>query len=413
MSAGGGDFSVTVTAPSGCSWEAKSNAEFASLMSGSTGTGNGTVQLRVAANAATVRTGTVLIAGVTVAITQQGLCTYALDPTSASVPVAGGDGVLHIETTSSCSWAATTTDNFLSVIGTAQSSGRGDIVVRVAPNTGEARTGTVRVADQTFTVTQAGVQCTFGVSPLSTTVSGVGGTVRIDVSTGSACAWSVGTTSGFLTIQGESARVGSGSVQVVAGVNEASVRTGIVTVAGKVVEIVQPAKPCSYTFSPASVAALGVGETVTTTVVTDSTCPWSATTGSTFVHVLSGPGTGTGLLRLLVDTNPDASSRSATVAVADQRLTITQASNPDCRIFSLTTEVLIGAAGGTASLSVFAMPSSCGWDVTVPSFVTLISAPRGVGSGSVTVSVAANPGTTQRTGLIRIGNLTVRITQAP
>jgi Zn-dependent metalloprotease len=65
--------SVSVTATAGCSWSAVSNASFITITSGSSGTGNGTVNYSVAANTATTsRTGTLTIAGLTFTVTQAG-----------------------------------------------------------------------------------------------------------------------------------------------------------------------------------------------------------------------------------------------------------------------------------------------------------------------------------------------------
>jgi pseudomonalisin len=62
---------VGVTAPSGCSWTAWSNAAWLTITSGNSGNGNGTVSYSVAANAGTTQlSGTLTIAGQTFTITQ-------------------------------------------------------------------------------------------------------------------------------------------------------------------------------------------------------------------------------------------------------------------------------------------------------------------------------------------------------
>jgi PKD repeat protein len=71
--ASGGSSSVSVKAPSGCAWQAVSNDSWITITSGSTGSGNGTVNYSVAANASTSqRTGTMTIAGQTFTVTQAG-----------------------------------------------------------------------------------------------------------------------------------------------------------------------------------------------------------------------------------------------------------------------------------------------------------------------------------------------------
>jgi hypothetical protein len=66
-----GSYSVTVTAGTGCTWAAASNATWISLTSGTSGTGNGTVIYTVATSKSTTpRTGTLTIAGRTITVTQ-------------------------------------------------------------------------------------------------------------------------------------------------------------------------------------------------------------------------------------------------------------------------------------------------------------------------------------------------------
>jgi hypothetical protein len=72
----GGIGSVSVTAQSGCPWTATSNDSWITITSGSSGTGNGTVNYSVSANAETSqRTGTITIAGETFTVTQEGIST--------------------------------------------------------------------------------------------------------------------------------------------------------------------------------------------------------------------------------------------------------------------------------------------------------------------------------------------------
>lgn len=61
----GGTGSVPVTSPGGCGWTASSNAAWITITVGMSGSGNGTVQYNVAANAGSPRTGTLTIAGLT------------------------------------------------------------------------------------------------------------------------------------------------------------------------------------------------------------------------------------------------------------------------------------------------------------------------------------------------------------
>jgi len=73
IAAAGASGTVTVTAGAGCAWTAVSNAGFITVLSGASGTGNGSVGYSVAANPSTSpRSGTVTIAGQTFTVNQAG-----------------------------------------------------------------------------------------------------------------------------------------------------------------------------------------------------------------------------------------------------------------------------------------------------------------------------------------------------
>ena len=79
FNASGAAGSVGVTAANGCSWSASSNASWISILSGGSGSGNGTVGYSVAANPnGTSRTGTLNAAGTLIAVTQQGVSQFNL-----------------------------------------------------------------------------------------------------------------------------------------------------------------------------------------------------------------------------------------------------------------------------------------------------------------------------------------------
>jgi len=158
--AGGGTGSVGVTAGSGCTWTASSNASWISVTAGALGNGNGTVQYSVTASTSTSsRTGTLTIAGLTFTVTQTGAapaCTYSISPATASPGAAATTGSVAVTATSGCSWTAASSAGWISITSGASGTGNGTVGYSVAANTGaSSRTGTLTIAGQTFTVTQA------------------------------------------------------------------------------------------------------------------------------------------------------------------------------------------------------------------------------------------------------------------
>lgn len=86
-----------------------------------------------------------------------GTCTFSISPTSASSPATGGTGTVTVTAGAGCAWTASSNATFITITSGTSGSGNGTVNYSVAsnPNT-TARTGTLTIAGQTFTVTQAG-----------------------------------------------------------------------------------------------------------------------------------------------------------------------------------------------------------------------------------------------------------------
>jgi hypothetical protein len=155
---GGGNATVSVTAPSGCSWDASTASSWITV-SPASGSGNGTATLTAASNiTSSARTDVVTVAGQTVTVSQPlpSACTGTLSPRSATMPQAGGTGSMSLTAADSCSWTVKADATW---IKPAKSSGTGSgaIGYTVDPNTGKrSRSGTMTVAGQAFTVKQEG-----------------------------------------------------------------------------------------------------------------------------------------------------------------------------------------------------------------------------------------------------------------
>lgn len=75
FTAGGGDGAIDVITSSTCAWTATTTDSWIVIISGSSGTGNGTVSYRVATNTSIERTGTITVGGKQFAISQQAVST--------------------------------------------------------------------------------------------------------------------------------------------------------------------------------------------------------------------------------------------------------------------------------------------------------------------------------------------------
>ncbi len=158
--------SASVTVASGCAWTASSSVAWVTVIAGASGTGNGSVAFRVAANPGGVRTGTVTVAGQTFTVTQAAAvrprpadpaCTYAISPTSVSMDEKKGNGTVNVSAGTGCAWTASSNASWIAVKSGASGNGSGSVTFEVSKNDDDDdRTGTLTIAGQTFTVRQQG-----------------------------------------------------------------------------------------------------------------------------------------------------------------------------------------------------------------------------------------------------------------
>jgi hypothetical protein len=162
FAASGGTGSVDVIAAPGCDWTSSSNDAWIHLTSGVAGSGQGSVTYTVDPNpSASPRTGSMAIAypGQTFTVTQSGLgaCTYSVSPPLIRTHRATGTGRVTISAAPGCPWTAQSHVPWLTIASGARGTGNGVVTYRLAPNggRGRGRRGTMTIAGQDLTVTQA------------------------------------------------------------------------------------------------------------------------------------------------------------------------------------------------------------------------------------------------------------------
>ena len=139
------------------------------------------------------RSGTLTIGGQTFTVTQAAApCTYSISPTSQTVSASPANGSTSVTAPAGCAWTAVSNDTgWLTVTSGATGSGDGSVGFSATGNASTTqRVGTLTVAGQTFTVTQAGVGCTFTLSTSSLSVAAAGGTGSTNVTAPAGCPWS-------------------------------------------------------------------------------------------------------------------------------------------------------------------------------------------------------------------------------
>jgi hypothetical protein len=393
-------------------------------------------------------------------------CTYTISPTTASVSAAGGTGAVTVTAASGCSWTALSNVSWITVTSGSSGSGNGTVGYSVAANaTGSARTGTMTIAGQTFTVAQNGsldlgsaldntslVWTTGGNAPFTsqTTTYYYGGSAAQTGSIGDnqstylstsvtgpgtlSFSWKVSSEEDFdffnVYLDGVLKYYWSGESSWFR--SELTIPSGTHTVkweyvkdadvssgqdAGWVDDVVfTPATSCTCTLTPTSFSFSASGSTGTVSVTTSSSsCSWSATSNNTsWITITAGSsGTGNGTVGYSVSANATGSARTGTMTIGGQTFTVTQNGATSCTYTLTPTSFSFSASGSTGTVAVTTSSSSCSWSATSnnTSWITITAGSSGTGNGTVFYSVSANATGSARTGTMTIGGQTFTVTQ--
>ena len=258
VSAAGASESVTVTCPGGCKWIGSSNEPWITVTSGRTGNGNGAVNFTVAANAGNARTGTIAIAGQVFTITQGSGCAVSLDPASQNAPAVASSSSFAVTAASSCAWNALSSAPWI-ILSNGSGTGSGSVGFMVAANPGPARSGTIDVNGQLFTINQAN-GCAFTLTPASQTVAAGGAAHSVTVTASDrACAWTALSNAPWITVNSGASGTGGGTVNYTVPANAGPVRSGTMTIAGQTFSVNQESNCPAITLTPESLPAGAIG----------------------------------------------------------------------------------------------------------------------------------------------------------
>jgi hypothetical protein len=256
-------------------------------------------------------------------------CTYGVTPLSPSVGAAAStNNILTVTAGTSCTWTAVSNASWITVTAGASGAGNGSVTYSAAANTSTSpRSGSLTVAGQTINVTQAGA-CGFTLTPTTQTVGAAASTNNsITVTTGGACGWTAASNTSWITVTSGAAGTGAGSVKFSVAANTSTIsRNGSLTVAGQTFNVTQSGVACSFTIAPTTQTVGADGGPSTASVTANgSTCQWTASTGTSWITITNGTsGTGSGTVSYAVAANTTQSSRSGSLTIAGQTLTVSQ-----------------------------------------------------------------------------------------
>jgi uncharacterized protein (TIGR03437 family) len=350
---GGTGAAINVTAGAGCAWTASSPVDWVRITSGASGTGNGTINLTVAANGGPARSALLTLAQRPYTISQAGNCAVTLNAATRTFTAPAATSTLNVTAAASCAWMAISNVNWLTITSGASGTGNGIVGYSVAINPGGARVGTLTIGGVTHTVTQNAAACTYTLSPGTQQVNGPGGSGSVQVTTASHCTWTATSGAGWLALEGMTAGLGSGMVTFLAAPNPGPARSGALTIGGQTFTANQESG-CQFQLSATQLRAAAAGESLSLTIGSLTGCQWTAVSNADWIKLNNGAqGSGTGTVRFEVGPNTGV-ARTGTLTVAGQALTLSQAADvtsPDLVLASLNPPYA-NAGGGEFELTV-------------------------------------------------------------
>jgi uncharacterized protein (TIGR03437 family) len=248
------------------------------------------------------------------------------------VTAAAATGSFGVSASTACGkWTPTSSVNWIGVVYGQSGTGDGSVGYKIDASTlYKARTGTISVAataptTSTFTVTQDGANCSYTFTPPNGSVPQAGGSQTLSVAT--SCTWSASTTTSWIAINA-GGTTGNGTLSyTVAPNNSVASRTGSILINDQTYMVTQLGTGCSYTVAPltANYNASG-GQGQVTVQTNDISCAWTVQNSVPWItNVTSTATSGNGTVSYGVAAANTSTSRTATLVVAGQNVTVNQA----------------------------------------------------------------------------------------
>lgn len=274
-------------------------------------------------------------------------CAYAVAAEPDDFDRDGGNGKLTITTTAGCKWTIKSDASWVAIEGPLQGEGAATVKFSTASNDDASdRRMTLAVADKSAAISQRGQgDCTFQISPVTSTIPRSPWTSDINVTTGRGCRWTAASDTPWVRLRGTGGS-GSGTLTYEADFNPetryAVTRTAVIGIrwttptAGQNVRVTQWGDcnialgvPGGSGYASDTLNVGAAGGTFHYFVLTDPFmgCAWTVESNDSWVsvtsprlHQVSG---GDGDLHFTIPANTSV-SRRAVITIGDKPLTIIQ-----------------------------------------------------------------------------------------
>jgi hypothetical protein len=255
--------------------------------------------------------------------------------------------------------------------------------------------------------------CAYTVSPAQIDVGNQGAAGTLAIRTPGACAWTVESSAGWVSLAGDGSGNGDANLAYTVAAHEGFDFRYATLTAGR--PLPPPQAVCAYSVSPAAVASPQTGGPGSIAVAAPAGCGWSATSQAAWLTITSGAsGSGSGAFGFQVAANNASASRTGSLSAAGQTITVTQAGTgppQNCTFTVAPTSASFPATGGVGTITVTA-PAGCAWTArSEDSWIVITTGASGSGNGLVTYTVAPRTSKGDRDGRLTVAGRRVDISQ--
>lgn len=240
-------------------------------------------------------------------------CTFSVAAPVTSFGPSGGTGTASVTTTNGCAWTAASQVDWIRV-GSESHTGSGSVTFTVTESAEPApRTASLSIASQPLAISQEAAAgpppagCSVALSASPDDYERDGGPGQLRISTAAGCPWALSQDASWLTIRGPLQGSGPATLALDVAANDdlparrLSIRSGSASLV-----ISQPGQgDCSFQVSPIGAELPRVAYAADVTVQTSRGCRWTAASDSSWLHLSSAGGTGSGKVTYQTDFNPE------------------------------------------------------------------------------------------------------------
>ncbi|HEY2931036.1 MAG TPA: BACON domain-containing carbohydrate-binding protein [Acidobacteriota bacterium] len=400
-----GSFAVSV--PGGCSWAAAANVSWITVVSGNTGSGDGTIAYQIAPNSgSTPRTGQIIVDGQSFSITQATRCPYKLTPSSVTHEAGPQTATVSVLVPGGCPWTAKPSASWIKITAGGSGSGNGIVTYSLTANfTPLTRTGTITIGDQALNISQK-TDCLYTLNPTYKVHSPARQSSTIQVKTNlGPCTWTAVSNDGWITVVSGKSGTGNGIVGYFVDQNTSpEFRHGTITIGPEKYHVYQDGVGCPYTWSPGFRDHNPSAGSGNFTISMVGICPYTASSSASWLTITSKlPLKGSSIISYIITANTTPKIREGLITFAARsEFPVTQAT--PCPEFAIDPGSRAHGPGNETGSVTVANAKGCNWTAAASvKWITIAAGKTGSNDGVVKYTLAPNKEPAPRESSIVIG----------